>query len=315
MEWGSRAERELQCVVPGRAAGLLVETHGPTTDQEDIGRGESQTRTRWVLRSSAIAAVILAYPCIAQETLKIGSTGAALGSLKLLAAAFERSHVGTKVEVLSSLGSSGAIQAFRKGAIDLAISGRTLSNEEEKQGLSLVEYARTPFMPVAERSVGQSNLTADALLRIYRGESAVWPNGARIRLVLRVASDTDNAILRGISPEMSVSVDIALAREGMQIAITDQDNAQMIARTPGAIGFVSLTQYTTENLSLKVLAYDGITPSLSALLDGSYPLCKSFGYVMGPASSPKSREFIAFIRSAEGRRILEQSGCLSVGRD
>ena len=45
------------------------------------------------------------------ETLKIGGTGAALATMKLLGAAAERSHPGTRVEVLPSLGGAGGIMA------------------------------------------------------------------------------------------------------------------------------------------------------------------------------------------------------------
>lgn len=272
-------------------------------------------RTRWVLCGAAIAAAVCAHPCFTEEIIRIGGTGTAIGSMKLLAAAFEKSHAGLRVEVLPSMGSSGAIRAVEKGVIGIAISSRLLKEEERKLGLSFLEYARTPLMPVTEGTVSSSPLTKEALLRIYRGESTVWPDGRRVRLILRPAGEADTAIIKGISPEMSAAVERAALRQGMQTALTDQDNGQMIAKTPGSFGFLTLTQYITENLALKILAYNGVTPSLRTLADGSYPLFKSLGFVVGPASRPKTGEFITFVRSAEGKRILEESGCLLVDGD
>jgi phosphate transport system substrate-binding protein len=199
--------------------------------------------------------------------------------------------------------------------IDVAISSRSLKEEEKRQGLSWVEYARTPLVPVTATTVGLSSLATEAVLRIYRGELTTWPNGARIRLILRPASESDTEILKRMSAEMSVAVDKALSREGMQIAMTDQDNTGFLVKTPGAFGFTTLTQCITESMPLVILAFNGVTPSVKTLRNGSYPLVKTMGIITGPASTRKGGEFIAFMRSANGRRILEQSGCLFVGGD
>jgi phosphate transport system substrate-binding protein len=260
-----------------------------------------------------IALAAITPGCPAGETLKIGGTGTAIGLMRLLAAAFQRSHPAIAVEVLPSLGSSGAIKAFQQGMLDVAISGRALREEEKKQGLALVELARTPFMPVTGVDVGMATLTTEEMLRIYRGELTAWPGGQRVRLILRPASETDTDILKRISPEMRTAVDAALSREGMQIAMTDQDNTGLILKTPGAFGFTTLAQRITESLPLVILAYNGVTPSVKAVSNGSYPLFKSLGYVTGSAQTRNGKAFIAFMLSADGRRILEQSGCLFMG--
>jgi phosphate transport system substrate-binding protein len=267
--------------------------------------------------SFAIVAALVTLPpaCLAEDMLKIGGTGAALGLMKALGEAFHKSHPAIEVEVVPSLGSTGAIRAFQQGAIDVAISSRPFTEEERKPGFSYVEFARTPLVPVVGGKVGVSNLTTDDVLRIYQGELKAWPNGERIRVILRTASESDTGILKGLSAQMSLAVDQALSREGMQIAMTDQDNTRIIARTPGALGFCTLAQLITESAPLVILAFNGVTPSIKALSDGSYPLFKSFGFVIGPASPPLGAAFISFAISAEGKRILERSGCLFEGTD
>jgi phosphate transport system substrate-binding protein len=265
---------------------------------------------------SIVAALVALSPaCQAEDTLKIGGTGTALGLMKVLGEAFHKSHPAIEVVVVPSLGSTGAIRAIQQGAIDVAISSRPLTDEERKPGISYVEFARTPLVPVVGGKVGVSNLTADDMLRIYRGDLAVWPNGERIRLILRTASESDTVILKNLSAQISLAVDQALSREGMQIAMTDQDNIRIIAKTPGAFGFSTLVQLITESAPLAILAFNGVTPSVKALSEGSYPLFKSLGFVAGPASPPRGAAFIAFTLSAEGKRILERSGCLFKGTD
>jgi phosphate transport system substrate-binding protein len=67
-----------------------------------------------------IVALSLTLPAtvFAEGILKIGGSGSSLGTMKLLAQAFEKSPPGVKVKVLASLGSAGAIKAISKKAID-----------------------------------------------------------------------------------------------------------------------------------------------------------------------------------------------------
>lgn len=80
------------------------------------------------------------------EEIKIGGTGAALGTMRLLAEAFSKRNPDVKITVPSSLGSGGGINAAAKGAIDIAVSSRPLSDDERKLGLMESEYARTPLV-------------------------------------------------------------------------------------------------------------------------------------------------------------------------
>jgi phosphate transport system substrate-binding protein len=250
----------------------------------------------------------------ADEPIKIGGVGSALGSMKILAEAFEKSHPGQKVRVLPSLGSSGGIKAVSKNAIDIAVSSRALNDEEKKSALSAVEYARTPFVFVSRKDTKVSNLTTDEIIKIYKSETQAWPGGARIRLILRPVGETDTMIAKRISPEMNKAVEAASARPGMVIALTDQENTDILEKTPGSLGFSTLTQIINEKHALKVLSYNGVTPSTKNLADGSYTLFKPFLIVTATKISPPARKFLEYLGSTEGIRILKTTGNLVVNK-
>ncbi len=266
-------------------------------------------KTRRILYALCIT-VIASAPFLshAQDVIRIGGTGSALGTMKVLAGAFEKSYPTAKVSVMPSLGSSGAIKAVAQGAIEIGISGRALKEEEMNRGLSAAEYARTPFVPVVHAGVALSAITAGEIVRIYTGEMKMWPNGERIRLVLRPASDVDTSLLKDISPEMGRAVDAALSRTGMLTGINDQQNAELLEHTPGAFGFSTLAQVSTENPELKMLTWNGVRPSVQALAKGSYPFSKRLFFVTKGPLSPATRTFIDFVLSSEGRKLLEQTG-------
>jgi phosphate transport system substrate-binding protein len=244
----------------------------------------------------------------AAETMKIGGTGNALGSMKLLASVFEKSHSDIKVMVLPSLGSSGGISAVSKGAVDIGLSSRAFTDQELSLGLQKIEYAKTPLVPVTSAGMNVPGLSSGEIIKILRGEMQVWPDGNRIRPVLRPAAESDTITVKNISPEMSKAMDIALERLGMLIALTDQDAADMIEKIPGSFGFSTLAQIISEKRRVKVLAYNGVLPGIHSLSDGSYPCFKVLYLVIQKEPSVPVRQFIDFVLSDEGRKILEESG-------
>lgn len=242
----------------------------------------------------------------------IGGTGSGLGTMRLLAAAFEKSHPGANIKVISGMGSSGGIKAVLHGAVDIAISGRPLKEDERKDGAIISEYARTPFVFVANGAVKKSGVTIKELEKIYSNQMTNWPDGTRIRLVTRPDAETDTKIVKSLSPAMEQAVKSANSREGMILAVTDQDNADMLEKIPGALGGCTLAQVISENLKLKILGFNGVEPSVNSLRDGSYRLFKVLYLVTTAKSSATARQFVAFVRSTEGRKILAKNGNLVI---
>jgi phosphate transport system substrate-binding protein len=244
------------------------------------------------------------------EEIKIGGTGSALATMQLLANAYAKSHPETRITVLPSLGSSGGIKAVLSGAIQLAVSSRPLNDAEIKQGAVEIEYGRTPFVFATSVTNEIAGLTVPELVGIYAGKTDKWPDGRKIRLVLRPIGDSDSEMIRSISPEMRAAKSQAEQRQGMLFAVTDQETADSIEKIPGALGPSTLVQILSEKRALKALKLNGVTPSAKAIADGSYPLYKQLFFVTNPKGPPSVQQFVAFVRSASGREILRQTGHL-----
>ena len=148
------------------------------------------------------------------ETMKIGGTGFGLGVMKKLAQAFDNAHPGDTIQVLPSLGSSGGIKALTQGVLDLAISGRPLKETETGRGIDAHVLSKTPFIFIVYQGVPKNGIFLRELAQILRGDSRTWPDGSRIRPVLRPESDSITRVLRQISSEMDQAVTLAMARKG-----------------------------------------------------------------------------------------------------
>jgi len=263
---------------------------------------------RLLLPLAALALPVFSRPA-EEAPLRSTGTGSAIGVLTRLGRAFEQAYPGRRIQMLPSVGSSGAIRAVAAGALDVGLSGRAPLPEEQGSGVQAFEFARTPFLFATAPGVTATGLTAAEMARIYRGELDRWPQGERIRLVLRPRSDVDTAYLRTLSPELAAAVDQAQARPGMLLAVTNQECDEVIARTPGGLGPSTLAQLQTQSRGLRPLRWEGVEPTLANLAAGTYPLVKPLFLVLPRNPSKAARELLAFIASPQGRRILEESGC------
>lgn len=243
-----------------------------------------------------------------KATIKIGGTGSALGTMGKLAAAFEKKYPEITVSIIPHLGTRGGINGVRKGVIDIGLAAMALTPQEMAQGLQGFEYARSPLVFVTRKKGGNTSLTYEMIVDIYRGEIKKWPDGTPLRPILRPTGDIDILMLKAISPALQEAVEQAEAREGMVFALDDQENCDLLEKIPGAFGVSTLTQIMTENRALTILPLNGILPVDAGATAGRYPHVKTFQMVTGPRSSSLTAQFIAFVKSAEGRKILIQNG-------
>lgn len=268
-----------------------------------------------LLLLAAAAALALPAPAARAGALTIGGSGTGLGAMRLLAGAFESARPDVRITVVPSLGTGGGIRALADGAISLAVISRPLKDAERARGMTAIEYGRTPFVFATAKKDAPSGFTLQQFAEIYAGRMARWPGGEQLRVILRPRSDSDTAILEGMSPAMRRALEAARRRKGLKMAVTDQESAEAIGRIPGAIGTSTLALILSERHPLRALSVDGVDPSPRTIADGTYPYYKRLYMVAGPKTPAAARQFAAFVRSAEGRGILARTGHWVIGAD
>ena len=246
------------------------------------------------------------------DSVKIGGTGAALGTMRVLGEAFHKTHPDATVVIVPGLGSGGGRKALLGGAVDIAVTSKAGKTEEKLEGAVATLYGRSPFVFATSKKNSASALTTREILEIWNGNKATWSNGQRLRLILRPETDSDTDVLKSVSPVMAQAVKAALSREGMRMAVTDGDSADAIESTPGALGTSLLALILAEKRSLKPLLLDRVEPSPKTIADGSYRYFKSLYLITRSNPSGLAQRFLSFVLSAQGREILVRLGYLVV---
>lgn len=242
------------------------------------------------------------------DTVRIGGTGAAIGTMRLLGQAFEKVQPQHTVKVFDSLGTAGGLMALQHKRADIAVAARDLTESERESGLESHKYGTSAFIFISHPETPPLQLTSQKIADIYSGKMATWANGKPIRLVLRPLSDTDTARLSGISAEIKAAVAVAHQKEGMIVSMSDTDTADRVETARGAFATSTLATILSEGRHVTVHAVDGVVPSTESLIKGSYPYGKDLYMVTQKQPPDATRQFMEFARSAQGAKILRATG-------
>jgi phosphate transport system substrate-binding protein len=245
----------------------------------------------------------------AADHLIVGGSGNNLAGMELLARIYQENHPDLVIDVPASLGSTGGIRAAAEGAVSLGLISRPLRESEKDLGLTVVPYARTALVIGVNAKVPDSEITSGELLDICSGRKTSWQDGSEIIVLLRDPGDSTTDLMKAAIPGFAEVYDESRRERRWITLYTDQDMNKMIVNTPYSIGFSDTGSIATEHLPIKTLAFNGIFPSPENILRGKYPLVKTLSFVFVKSRlSPAAKDFIAFTRSREGRRILRNHG-------
>jgi len=246
----------------------------------------------------------------------MAGSGTNLPITRALVQAFEQSHPELKIEVPSSIGSKGGIQAAAEGAITLGLASRPLKAKELALGVSAVPYAKTAVVIGVHPSVRDNNITFDDLVNIYRGSKTQWRDGREIIVLSREPGDSSNEVLEEQVPGFQFVYEQSQQAKRWITLFTDQDGNRALASTPYAVGLSDLGAITVEQLPIKPLKVNGIAPTLENLQTGQYPLVKTLFFVLPPTELPADvQAFIDFVGSDEGAKILRANGYLPLSQE
>ena len=97
-----------------------------------------------------------------------------------------------------------------------------------------------------------------------------------------------------------------------EASITNSTSVMMssVANDANAIGYISLGSL---NDTVKALKIDGEEATEQNIKDGKYKICRPFNIATKDDVSEAAQDFITYIMSADGQKIIEDNGYISVG--
>ena len=138
---------------------------------------------------------------------------------------------------------------------------------------------------------------------IYTGNISNWKElGGSDQKIIVVSRDSSSGTFEAFG---------VLVLEGQKnrpdalMQASNQAVASVVAHTQGAIGYVGLGYLNPE---VKALRVDGILPSKETVLTDKYPVSRPLYMYTNGAVTGTARDFIDFIMSKEGQKIVDEQG-------
>ncbi|UKO98612.1 substrate-binding domain-containing protein [Nostoc sp. UHCC 0870] len=242
-----------------------------------------------------------------QKIIKIGGSSSTKFVLELLAKAYQAKDQTIKIEFISNSQSEGAIASLKNDIIDIAGSSHKLNPKEDNGQIQYREIAQDLLVVATHSSVkGVSNLSTQQLKAIYRGEITNWQklggSNGKIILLDRPEDESAKKLLRKyyLGEEKTTSKAVILNKEGELIAT--------LQSTPNSIGAFSLAYSLVNKLPVNYLSLNGVAPKAEKLTTSQYKMVRHIGIVWDKTPSKYTQDFIDFIFSQEGNKILEKNG-------
>ena len=93
--------------------------------------------------------------------------------------------------------------------------------------------------------------------------------------------------------------------DGIMVQDSNGSVKEVVATDPYAMGYISLGLLDEK---VKPVAIDGVTPSIKSIKAGRYKIVRPFLYVTNGELEPYAKEFVDFILSRDGQKILKKEG-------
>ena len=206
-------------------------------------------------------------------------------------------------------GSGNGVAALIDGTCDIADSSRPMKDKEillcQGKGISPVPQiiAMDGIAVIVHSSNPVQGLTIEQIRDIYIGKITNWKElGGEDQKIVIVSRDTSSGtyeifetiVLQGkkVSPD-------SLSQASNQVVAT------LISTTKGAIGYVGLGYISS---TVKAIDVNEINPSQETVATGTYPISRPLFMYTNGAPQGTAKDFIQFIWSPEGQKIVEEQG-------
>lgn len=210
---------------------------------------------------------------------------------------------------VSGGGSSVGVTAAADGTADIGMASRDLKDSEKTNYPDLQEHviARDGIALIVHKDNPVTNLTRDQIKAIYNGSITNWKdvggNDQAIVVMIRDAASGTGEFFWEFVLNKEEYADGALEKNSNG-AMHDS-----VMNTEAAIGYVGLGFLSDDIKPLLVNEDENlVTPTVANVLNGEYPIARSLHFLTMGDPTGLVKEFIDFILSGEGQKIVEDQG-------
>jgi len=231
---------------------------------------------------------------------------------------FMKTNSGTSVTVTGG-GSGVGLAALIEGTTDIAHSSRAIKFDEKQKmqegGKTVKEVivAYDALAIVVHPQNRVTNLTREQLEGIFTGRIRNWKDvGGDDMPIVPYARETSSGTYDFIKEYVLRNRNYM---NGIMSMPATGAIIQSVSQTQGAIGYVGLA-YLNSSVKAIHVSYDQgknyVEPSVANAKNNTYPIVRELYYYYATRSEAMVKPFIDFVLSAEGQKIVEETGFVTI---
>ena len=202
-------------------------------------------------------------------------------------------------------GSTAGIRSVRGDAADIGSSSRDLREDEKDLRETVIAWDGIAIIVHPKNNIHNLNLTQ--LRDIFAGKIKYWSELGWVHKSIHFVTREEGSGTRCAFEEM-VMHDVPISDEAL---VQDSSGSvrEIVAHDPHAIGYIS---YGIVDKRVNALSIDGVELNLRTIKEKKYEITRPFLFVTKEEPHGLVRDFIDFLLSSEGQRILEMEGLVGV---
>ncbi len=223
----------------------------------------------------------------------------------------EKNH-GINISVQGG-GSGVGIASLLDKTTDIANSSRRIKAEEVAKAKASgvnpneIPIALDGIAVVVHPGNPVKALTRAQIKAIYTGKISNWSEvGGKNAKIVTVSRDTSSGTYEAFE---TLAINKERVRPDALTTASNQAVAQIIAQTPGAIGYVGHGYLTPK---VKAVTVDKIECTRQNIQSEKYPLSRYLYVYTNGKPSGNVKKFVDFILSREGQKLVEEEGFVDV---
>ena len=212
-----------------------------------------------------------------------------------------------KIEI-NQIGSSAGISNAINDVSQIGMASRDLKQEEKDSDLQELIIAYDGIVVVTHPSNPIKNLTMEQVKQIFTGEVTNWKELGGEDMEIVVVSREDGSGSRDAFQEIVGYQSGQLIKNAI-VASGNGNIKTTVAMNKHAVGFISF-EYIDESVS--ALSINGVEAKAENVLAGQYELSRPFLFVHKEDVSEAAKQFMAFILTPEGQKVVESAGAIPI---
>lgn len=258
--------------------------------------------------------------CSKSDALRIAGSSTVLPIVSRAAEEFRLEHPDVNIFVNSG-GSGVGINQVGEGKIAIGMASRGITPSEK------ASYPETNFfvhgigkdavVPVVSSEIydaGVRSLTLEQIAGIYLGEISNWRAvGGPEREILVIDKEKSRGT-RHVFMQTVLGDEKAEAPGADLVLGSNNEEQTAIVQSDAAIGMLSHAWLNDEVKGLAIMMSDNrvVEPSLENITGGAFPITRDLFLITNGTARGTAKDFIDFILSPNGQKIIESSGYVRV---